>query len=111
MATIRSTFHPLGMISPVVLFGKLIIKEIYRGKDWEEPIEEDFLAKWERKRSQLQLLEQLNIPKNFQSPDFESIATAQLRNMSDASQVAYGQCSHLRLVDENGIIHCSLVMG
>ncbi|XP_073237544.1 uncharacterized protein [Porites lutea] len=31
--------------------------------------------------------------------------------MSDASQVGYGQCSYLRLVDENGRIHCSLVMG
>ena len=59
------------------------------------------------------LLEQLNIPRNFQPPDFESIATAQLpvHNMSDVSQVGYGQCSYLRLVDENGRIHCSLVMG
>ena len=31
--------------------------------------------------------------------------------MSDASQVGYGQCSYLRLVDENRRIHCSLVMG
>ncbi|XP_044169286.1 uncharacterized protein LOC122953433 [Acropora millepora] len=31
--------------------------------------------------------------------------------MSDASQTGYGQCSYLRLVDENGRIHCSLVLG
>ena len=31
--------------------------------------------------------------------------------MSDASQVGYGRCSYLRLVDKNGRIHCSLVMG
>ena len=30
---------------------------------------------------------------------------------SDASQTGYGQCSYLRLVDENGRIHCSLVLG
>ena len=26
-------------------------------------------------------------------------------------QTGYGQCSYLRLVDENGRIHCSLVLG
>ena len=31
--------------------------------------------------------------------------------MSDASQIGYGQCSYLRLVDESNRIHCSLVMG
>ena len=31
--------------------------------------------------------------------------------MSDASQTGYGQCSYLRLVDGNGRIHCSLVLG
>ena len=35
----------------------------------------------------------------------------QLYNMSDASQVGYEQCSYIRLVDENGKIHCSRVMG
>ena len=32
------------------------------------------------------------------------------RNLSDASQTGYGQCSYLRLVDENGRIHCSSVL-
>ena len=31
--------------------------------------------------------------------------------MSDASPTGYGQCSYLRLVDANGRIHCSLVLG
>lgn len=111
LATISSIFDPLGLIAPVVLVGKQILQEICHGKDWDEPIEGEVLAKWGRWRSQLPLLEQLNIPRNFQPPDFGSIATAQLHNMSDASQVGYGQCSYLRLVDENGRIHCSLVMG
>ena len=111
LATISSIFDPLGLIAPVVLVGKQILQEICHGKDWDESIEGEVLAKWGRWRSQLPLLEQLNIPRNFQPPDFGSIATAQLHNMSDASQVGYGQCSYLRLVDENGRIHCSLVMG
>lgn len=111
LATISSIFDPLGLIAPVVLVGKQILQEICHGKDWDEPIEGEVLAKWGRWRSQLPLLEQLNIPRNFQPPDFGSIATAQLHNMSDTSQVGYRQRSYLRLVDENGRIHCSLVMG
>ena len=111
LATISSIFDPLGLIAPVVLGGKQILQEICHGKYWDEPIEGEVLAKWERWRSQLPLLEQLNLPKNFRPLDFGSIANAQLHNMSDASLVGYGQCSYLRLVDENGRILCSLVMG
>ena len=75
LATISSIFDSLGLIAPVVLVGKQILQEIRHGKDWEKPIEGEVLAKWERWRSQLPLLEQLNIPRNFQPLDFGSIAT------------------------------------
>ena len=111
LATISSIFDPLGLIARSILVGKQILQEICHGNDFDKPIEGEVLAKWERWRSQLLLLEQQNIPRNFQPPDFGSIATAQPHNMSDASHIRYGQCSYLRLVDENGRIHCSLVMG
>lgn len=60
---------------------------------------------------QLPLPKQLDIARNFKPLHFKRIITAQLHNMSDASQTGYGQCSYLRLVDENGRIHCSLVLG
>ena len=96
LATISSIFDPLGLIEPVVLVGKRILQEVCQGTDWDEPIDGEVLAKWEKRRSQLMLLGQLNIPRNFQPPDFGSIATAQLHNMSDASHVGYGQRSYLK---------------
>ncbi|KAK2564378.1 hypothetical protein P5673_011803 [Acropora cervicornis] len=111
LATISTIFDPLGLIAPVVLVGKQILQEICHGKDWDEPIDGEVLAKWERWRSQLPLLKQLDIARNFKPLHFGRIVTAQLHNMSDASQTGYGQCSYLRLVDENGRIHCSLVLG
>lgn len=71
----------------------------------------EVLAKWKRWRSQLPLLEQLDIPRNLEPPHFGRIVTAQLHNMSDALKTGDGQCSYLRLVGENGRIHCSLVLG
>ena len=35
----------------------------------------------------------------------------ELHHFSDASDYGYGQCSYLRLVDDNGQVHCSFVMG
>jgi len=45
LATISSIFEPLGLIAPVVLVGKQILQEICHGKDWDEPIEGEVLAK------------------------------------------------------------------
>ena len=87
-----STFDPLGLIAPAVLVGNQILQEICHGNDWDEPIEGEVLAKWERWRSQLPLLEQPNIPRNFQPSDFGSIATlsyiiCQMRLNSDTDNV------------------------
>ena len=111
LATICTIFDPLGLIAAVVLVGKQILQESCYAKGWDEPIDGEVLAKWERWRSQLPLLEQLDIPRNFKPPHFGRIVTAQLHNMSDASQTGYEQCSYLRLVDGNGRVHCSLVLG
>ena len=111
LATICTIFDPLGLIAPVVLVGKQILQESCHAKGWDEPIDGEVLAKWERWRSQLPLLEQLDIPRNFKPPRFGRIVTVQLHNMSEASQTGNGQCSYLRLVDGNGRVHCSLVLG
>ena len=111
LATISKIFDLLGLIASIVLVGKQILQEICLVKGWDEPIDREVLTKWERWRSQLPLLEQLNIPRNFKPPHFGRIVTVQLHNMSDTSQTGYGQCSYLRLVDGNGRIHCSLVLG
>ena len=48
LATISTIFDPLGLIAPVVLVGKQILQEICHGKGWDEPIDGEVLAKWER---------------------------------------------------------------
>lgn len=37
--------------------------------------------------------------------------STQLHHFSDASTTGYGQCSYVRVVDDKGQIHCSLIMG
>ena len=51
------------------------------------------------------------MPRYFKEEDFGSIKTVELHNFSHASQERYGQCSYLRLVNQENCAHCSFVVG
>ncbi|KAK6167132.1 hypothetical protein SNE40_021230 [Patella caerulea] len=55
-------------------------------------------------------LEKLKIGRCFKTKDFGQVQTAELHHFSEASTYGYGQCSYLRLVDENNNVSCSLFM-
>ena len=42
---------------------------------------------------------------------FEKIVETSLHHFSDASEKGYGQCSYIRLKNDEGKIHCSLLVG
>lgn len=67
---------------------------------------------WERWRSGLPQLEHIEVDRCFKPRGFGEITSASLHHFSDASCNGYGQCSYLRLVDDDGDnIHCMLVIG
>ena len=47
----------------------------------------------------------------FKPPNFGDVISCQPHRFSDASQVAYGTVSYLRLVNARHEVHCSFVMG
>ena len=47
----------------------------------------------------------------YKTEVFKDIACAEIHHFSDASQSGYGQCSYLRLGDEENRAYCSLVIG
>jgi hypothetical protein len=108
LSTISSIYDPLGFIAPVVLVAKKILQDICQTNCWDEPIDGATKSKWEKWRSELYLLERLDVPRNFKSKDLGKVASV---SMSDASTTGYRQCSYLRLNDENGKVHTSFVMG
>ena len=56
-------------------------------------------------------MENLAVPRCFKPEDFGTVRSAQLHHFSDASTNGYGQCSYIRLENDKGKIHCSLVLG
>jgi len=112
LSTVSSIYDPLGFVAPLLLQGKSILQELCHLKlDWDDPIPEEPMAEWERWKRELTQLQRITIPRCYKPDNFGRIVKVQLHHFSDASTKGYGQCSYLRLVDENGRIHCAFVMG
>ena len=43
--------------------------------------------------------------------DFSKVVNVSLHHFSDASELGYGQCSYIRIVNEIARVHCSLLLG
>ena len=111
LATVCSVYDPLGLISPVVLVGKQILQLLCADQlSWDDPLPESLRSRWERWRSGIHKLGSLGIKRCFKPAGFGRVVKTELHHFSDASHSGYGQCSYLRLVNDEGQCHCSLVM-
>ena len=79
--------------------------------DWDDPIPDKVIVKWEKWRSDLLEVQHITIPRCYKPYNFGRVINAQLHHFSDATVKGYGQCSYLRLVNENQRVHCPFVMG
>ena len=66
---------------------------------------------WEKWRQDVLNLDQLQIQRCFKPENFGQIKASELHHFSDASVKGYGQCSYLRLINEEDKAYCSLVIG
>ena len=79
--------------------------------EWDDPIPENVRSRWLKWRDELHHLEDFSVPRCFKPEGFGTVTSTQLHHFSDASTTGYSQCSYVRLVDDKGQIHCSLIMG
>ncbi|KAJ8376418.1 hypothetical protein SKAU_G00069980 [Synaphobranchus kaupii] len=111
LSVIASLYDPLGFVAPFTLSGKCIFQELcHRGIGWDDPLPEDLSPRWEEWKNGLQKLKEVSIPRCYCPQDFGKTVTMELHHFSDASNVGYGTCSYLRYKNDNGEVHCSLVI-
>ena len=104
---VASMYDPLGLISPLVLSGRLIFQEtVMRKLDWDAALPDDLAVRWLTWRRNVQRLQDLRIPRPI-LPCF-SIST-QLHHFADASNSGYGCVTYLRAIDQHGIITSKLL--
>ena len=76
---------------------------------WDDPVPDAIRQVWYQWRNELRLLSSHHVPRCY-FPKSSKIVSMELHGYSDASQLAYAGVVYLRMVDESGDIHISLVL-
>ena len=105
-------YDSLGFVAPFHLSAKILRQNLCRKQlGWDDLTPEEDLICWKSWLEKLPRLEQFSFDRCFKLPNFGDIMSCQLHHFSDASQVANGAVSYLRLVNAQSEVHCSFVMG
>ena len=103
-------YDPLGLISPVVLQGKILFQEAVRLRlGWDDPVPPDLASKWRAWLLSLEHLSELEFPRCI-IPSGYGDGALEVHHFADASMAGYGACSYLRAVNKKGEIHIVLLM-
>nr|CAH7737235.1 unnamed protein product [Callosobruchus chinensis] len=107
LSIISQLFDPMGLISPCVIIGKVLIQKLWLEKiDWDSPVSEELKIEWLKLRNNLAELNKLKIDRQVVCNEAVKI---ELHGFSDASAEAYGAAVYVRSVDINGKIHVCLL--
>ena len=110
LSVVSSVYDPLGLISSFVLSAKQLLQDLCRVKlEWDSPIPADHKVRWERWMAVLPKLSQFSIERCVKPAGFDFVSSSQLHHFSDASEVGLGSVSYLRLVNDQGDVHCSFL--
>jgi hypothetical protein len=110
LSTVSSVYDPFGFVSPFVLRAKMLFQELCRIKyGWDDPMPTEIKEQWCRWLQDLPLIQNFAVPRCIKPKGFET-ASAELHHFADAPEQGYGAVSYLRMVDNNGTLHCSFLM-
>ena len=117
LSVINSLYDPLGFVSPVILLGRLIQREIIPCKntdsemvsyDWDDLLPEKFLAPWQNWVTSLVDLTKIRVPRSFYPMHFK-LERQELHVFCDASDNAIGHVLYIRSVSQNHQVHVSFI--
>lgn len=107
LSSIARIFDPLGYLSPVVCFAKVILQACWREKvDWDEIVPPFIADDWSRFVKELPLLSQVAIPRLINSNNAVQLCVI---GFCDASQLAYSASIYLRIKDQTEKVQVHLL--
>jgi len=111
LPTANSLFDPLGFVTPVVLEARCIYRTLCQQEiEWDEPMLERELRKWEMWLASLLQLQHVAITRCLGLSSYSDMQQCQLQCFAHASITAYGAVCFLRSVDNENNIFCSFIM-
>ena len=109
---ISSIYDPSGLASPFMLEVSQLLQSLCNQLLlWDDVVGPVLRKDWERWEQKLKVVQDIHISRCIKPRMFGKIVETSLHHFSDASENGYGQCSYIRLVNDEGKIHCSLLVG
>jgi len=111
LSTANFLFDPLGFVAPVVLKARCIHHSLCQQEiEWNEPMPERELRKWEMWFASLSQLQHVAIPRCLGLSSCGDMQRCQFHYFADVSITAYGVVCFLHSVDNKNNIVCSFIM-
>ncbi|XP_070566165.1 uncharacterized protein [Ptychodera flava] len=112
LSIISSVYDPIGLAAPFILPARILLQDLCRrGIGWDAKIKDNDRKKWQRWLSDLPKLENVSAQRCYKPADFGEVKVCEIHHFSDASEYGYGVASYIRLISEDGRIHCAFLMG
>ena len=103
-----SVYDPLGIVAPAILPAKKLLQDLCKQNiGWDDKIGEDEQKRWKNWLSDLPKLSEITLERCIKPADFGRVKSAQLHHFADASRIAYGTVSYIRMTNYEGKVHCA----
>ncbi|XP_066963167.1 uncharacterized protein [Macrobrachium rosenbergii] len=90
LSCVASVFDPFGLVSPVVILGKILISDLWKlNLKWDEPVSPEIIERFNRVKEQLLTVSTIEFPRFAVSP-----GKCQLHIFCDSSQKAFGAVAY-----------------
>ncbi|KAF7650075.1 hypothetical protein LDENG_00131880 [Lucifuga dentata] len=117
LTTVNSLFDPLGLVAPITVQGKLLLRELTKSTgDWDAPLPAEKEAEWLAWKDSLKDLAHFETPRAYTTTSLSSAPRKEIHIFSDASEkasaaTATAAAAYLKVVDSNRNSHVGFIMG
>lgn len=96
LSVISRMFDPLGIVAPVILIGKLLMKDVWKEDvGWDDVIGGQLEQQWKKFLESVSEVNQIRVPRHVVA---SNAVHSELHGFADASRDAYGACIYVRSI-------------
>lgn len=117
LSVTNSLYDPLGLATPVTIRGKFLLRAMSSHlkerqlEQWDEPFPEEEKPAWNKWLGSLATLQQVQVPRAYSTSSLEKAQRVELHVFCDASTQAIAAVAYLKVIQLDGTVHISFVMG